>query len=99
MEGSKSGELGVVRGRGRLVTVGKEGGEFVVGNIKCRSGAGPMGVSDWGEGGVRGRIVYSGWCCGRNIFGKIYMLVILFMILIKPKSVQMSFNLFKLTHV
>ena len=57
MEGSKSGELGVVRGRGRLVTVGRGGGEFVGGNIECRSGAGPVGVSGWGEGGVRGRIV------------------------------------------
>ena len=42
-----------------------------------------VGVSGWGEGGERGRIIYSGCCCGRNIFRKIYMFVILFMILIK----------------
>ena len=83
MKGSKSGELGVVRARGRLVTVGRGGGQGEGRNIECRSGAGPVGVSGWGEGGVRGRIVYSGWCCGRNIFEKIYMLVILFMIMIK----------------
>ena len=55
------------------------------GNIEWRSQewCWPCG-SEWlGEGGVRGRIVYSGWCCGRNIFEKIYMLVILFMIMIK----------------
>ena len=73
VEGNNSEELGIVARRGRVVR----------GNIGWRSVAGPVGVSGWGEGGVRGRIVYSGWCCGRNIFEKIYMLVILFMILIK----------------
>ena len=87
MEGSKIGELGIVRGRGRLVTVGRGGWEVVGGNIEWMEEwcwpCGTVGVSGWGEGGERGRIIYSGCCCGRNIFRKIYMFVILFMILIK----------------
>ena len=50
MEGNNSEELGIVARRGRVVR----------GNIGWRSVAGPVGVSGWGEGGVRGRIVCSG---------------------------------------